>query len=171
MIGVASRLVIAACVTGFLYFGSVVFIPLALALLIAFALNPSVRRLMQWKLPRIISVAIVVTTFVVLIGGVFWFIGGQISGFAKDLPLYRNNIIEKVRGLRGMFAGGTLDKLRATVDDVNAQTDASPTKAPAAPAMAQETSIEEWISSAGAVANPVTTFGLVILLVAMMLLQ
>ncbi len=168
--GIAARLVTAACVTGFLYYGSVVFIPLALALLIAFALHPSVRRLMQWKLPRIVSVAIVVTTFVVLIGGVFWFIGGQLSGFAKDLPLYRNNIVEKVREFRGMFAGGTLDKLRATVSDLNAQSGTDP-KAPSAPAAAKETSIEQWISSAGAVANPVTTFGLVILLVAMMLLQ
>lgn len=112
------------------------FFPLALALLIAFALNPSVRRLMQWKLPRVLSVTIVVTTFVV-------FLGGQLSGFAKDLLLYRTNIIEKVRAFRSMFVGGTPDKLRATVNDGHAQTDTSPKLTTAALAVASETSIEE----------------------------
>ena len=171
VIGVAARLVTAACITGFLYYGSVVFIPLALALLIAFALNPSVRKLMSWRFPRALSVAVVVTSFVVFLGGLSWFIGGQLSGFAKDLPLYRNNIIEKVREFRGMFSGGTLDKLRATVKDVSAQTDTSSKVPESAPAPASETSIEDWMSSAGAVTDPAITFGLVILLVAMMLLQ
>lgn len=171
MIGVAARLVTAACVTGFLYYGSVVFIPLALALLIAFALNPSVRRLMIWRLPRVVSVAIVVTAFVVFLGGISWFIGGQLSSFAKDIPLYRNNIVEKVRAFRGMFAGGTLDSIRATVDDLGKQAGTTSKAPTAAPAPARETSIEEWLSSAGAVTNPAITFSLVILLVAMMLLQ
>ncbi len=171
IIGVAARLVIAACITGFLYYGSTVFIPLALALLIAFALNPAVRRLMTWRLPRAVSVAIVVTAFVVFLGGLSWFIGGQISGFAKELPLYRNNIVQKVREFRGMFSGGTLDKLRATVKDVSEQTATTPAEPPPAPAPVKETSFEEWLSSAGAVTDPAMTFGLVILLVAMMLLQ
>ncbi len=171
VIGVAARLVTAACITGFLYYGSVVFIPLALALLIAFALNPSVRKLMSWRLPRVLSVAIVVTAFVVFLGGLSWFIGGQISDFAKELPLYRNNIIEKVREFRGMFSGGTIDKLRATVKDVSEETDTSPNAPATAPVAATETSFEEWLSSAGAVTDPAITFGLVILLVAMMLLQ
>ncbi len=171
IIGVAARLVTAACITGFLYYGSTVFIPLALALLIAFALNPAVRRLMKCRLPRVVSVAIVVTAFVVFLGGLSWFIGGQLSGFVKELPLYRNNIVQKVREFRGMFSGGTIDKIRATVKDVSAQTETTPPAPAAAPAPVKETSFEEWLSSAGAVTDPATTFGLVILLVAMMLLQ
>jgi predicted PurR-regulated permease PerM len=166
--GIAARLLSAALVLGFLYYGQPVLVPLALALLVAFALHPVVRRLMQWRLPRGVSVGITVGAFVLILLGLSWFIGGQLMSFAEELPSYRQNLIQKANEARAMFSGGALDQVRATVQEVSGESATAPSTAPQA---AESSTFSSWLESAGMVTDPLTTLGLVILLVAMMLLQ
>jgi len=172
----AAKLVSAAIITGFLYYGRVVLIPLALASLIAFALNPVVRKLVGWRLPRGLAVGLVVTLLMVTLGGLGWFVGGQLTGFANELPAYRDNIAEKIKDARRMLTGGVLDKVKDTVTVATAQADPSahspvPDESENKPTTSKETTASDWLDSIGMVTDPLTTFGLVILLVAMMLLQ
>jgi predicted PurR-regulated permease PerM len=170
-IGVAARLVIAACLLGLLYFGKVVLIPLALALLIAFGLHPVVRRLVRWHLPRTLAVMAAVMTFLVILGGLSWFIGGQLASFAEELPKYQSNLSERVREGRELFSNGLLERLSGMVNhlisEAGVNTDHSGVSTPAAPS----SSAQSWLASAGAVTDPLTTLGLVVILVILLLLQ
>ena len=58
MKGVA--VVVTAIIIGALYFGREVFVPVALAILLSFVLAPLVRMFQQWRIPRGLSVIIVV---------------------------------------------------------------------------------------------------------------
>ncbi|MCB1208344.1 MAG: AI-2E family transporter [Verrucomicrobiales bacterium] len=168
-IAIAAHLVTATCILGLLYYGRPVLMPLALAVLIAFALHPAVRRLIRLGLPRPLSVAITVGAFALVLTGLSWFIGGQVSAFALDLPKYRDNIGEKVHEAKSTFSGGLFDKVRDTVASASTEIGGSSERA-AAPADAPWTATE-WLASVGAVTDPLTTFGLVALLAVMLLLQ
>ncbi len=74
----------------------VILVPLSFALLIAILLNPLVNRLQQWKLPRVLSIAIALLVAFLFITGVGYFLSAQISGFADQLPLMKKKIIQLV---------------------------------------------------------------------------
>ena len=59
-VAIAARLVIFAVVCGALYWGQVVLVPLALAVLLTFVLTPPVMRLQRIGLPRVTTVIVVV---------------------------------------------------------------------------------------------------------------
>ena len=83
-----------------LYFGREVFVPMALAILLGFALAPPVlllRRLHFGRVPSVI--AVVVLAFLVIVGiGVF--VGNQLAHLAEELPGYQTNITQKIHSLR-----------------------------------------------------------------------
>ncbi len=171
-IGVAARFVTAACLVGFLYFGRAVLIPFALALLIAFALQPAIRRLSSWGLPRRFAVALTTAAFALALGGMSWFIGGQIAGFAAEIPSYRANIVGKIQDGRALLSGGTIDALMNTLAGVKAQaTDSAVPVTDPQSARPAPWTVKDWFDSAGLVTDPLTTFGLIVLLVVMMLLD
>ena len=80
--------VVAAIIIGTLYFGREVFVPIALAILLSFVLAPLVRLLQRWRLPRGLSVVVVLLAFVSIfaLGGV---IATQVTELAGDLPRYQ----------------------------------------------------------------------------------
>jgi predicted PurR-regulated permease PerM len=83
-----------------LYFGREVFVPMALALLLSFALGPSVLLLRRWHINRVLAViAVVVLVFSVILG-VGALIGSQLAHLAENLPGYQTNITEKIHSLR-----------------------------------------------------------------------
>ena len=57
---VLTNMAVAALIIAALYFGREIFVPLALAVLLSFALAPLVIRLHSWRIPRTASVLIVV---------------------------------------------------------------------------------------------------------------
>ena len=61
-----------------LYFGRDIFVPFALAILLAFALAPLVDWLRSFKVPRIAAVLVAVLFAVLIIGGVPLLVGGQL---------------------------------------------------------------------------------------------
>ncbi|NJS38842.1 MAG: AI-2E family transporter [Rhodobacteraceae bacterium] len=79
-----------------LHFGSEVFLPLAIATLIAFALSPLISSLRRRGMPRMVAVLTAVTVTFGLIGLTLAVMGTQIGLVVQSLPTYQSNIITKL---------------------------------------------------------------------------
>jgi predicted PurR-regulated permease PerM len=89
-----------------LYLARDILVPLAVAVLLAFLLTPSVRRLEIWHLGRVPSVAAVVAFAFLLATGVGWVVVNQLIEVINRLPDYRANIERKIESVRGPHGGG-----------------------------------------------------------------
>lgn len=116
---VASRLLIVVLTCSLLYWGRVVLVPLALAILISFAFAPLVKALQSTKLPRTVAVAVVVSLLAGLVLALGWFVGSQLTELAQQLPSYRQNIVEKVRDVRNSMSGGAIEDIKKTLEEVD----------------------------------------------------
>ena len=94
---VAVGLVIAALVIAALYFGRDLLIPLALATLLGFLLDPLVDRLKRWGLPRVVAVMVVVVMTLGLLGAGGAYLANQASTLSGELPTYQKTIRDKLR--------------------------------------------------------------------------
>ena len=74
------------------YFGKAVLMPLGLAVLFAFLLNPIVNALHRLRLPRALAVVLVTLSVFSLLGAIGWVIGQQFSSLATSLPNYKENM-------------------------------------------------------------------------------
>src|ERR1700736_5790617 len=83
-----------------LYFGREVFIPIALAVLLSFALGPPVLLLRRCHINRVLAVIVVVVLAFSVILGTGALIGSQLAHLAENLPGYQYNITEKIHSLR-----------------------------------------------------------------------
>jgi len=103
-----------------LYFGRDIFVPFALAILLAFALAPLVDALRSFKVPRIAAVLLAVSLAVLVIGGVSLLVGGQLVELASSVPSYKQTISTKLRSLRSLGLGeGALEQVTHTVEDLS----------------------------------------------------
>jgi predicted PurR-regulated permease PerM len=100
-------LAVGVVVVAALYFGRDVFLPIVLAVLLAFVLAPLVDYLRKWRLGRVSSVAISVLLALSIIVTVGSVIGLQVAQLASDLPRYERTIREKVASAKS----GTIDRL------------------------------------------------------------
>ena len=105
--------VAAACVVvASLYYARDVLIPLALAVLLAFLLNPLVSRLEKWRLGRVAPVFLAVLLAMGVVGLLGWVLQAQFVNMANKLPDLREEIQRKIadlRGLSGQFGEATLN--------------------------------------------------------------
>jgi predicted PurR-regulated permease PerM len=93
-------LAVGVVVIAALYFGREVFVPMALAVLLSFALGPAVLLLRRWYVNRVVAViAVAVIAFSVIIG-IGAVIGSQFAHLAENLPGYQTNITQKIHSLR-----------------------------------------------------------------------
>jgi predicted PurR-regulated permease PerM len=107
----AAKLLIFISLVAILYFGRPVFVPLALAILLAFILAPLVRVLHRWHLGRIPSIVTVVLMAFLIIFGLGMVLAEQVTHLAAALPQYQDTLSKKIDGLRSMTAGrGTLGR-------------------------------------------------------------
>jgi predicted PurR-regulated permease PerM len=83
-----------------LHFGREVFVPMAIAVLLSFALGPPVLLLRRWHINRVLAVIAVVMLVFSAILGIGALIGGQLAQLAENLPGYQTNITEKIHSLR-----------------------------------------------------------------------
>ncbi|MEI9994702.1 MAG: AI-2E family transporter [Rhizomicrobium sp.] len=102
--------VIAAVVVALVYFGRPLLVPLALSILMAFALAPVVEFLRRLRLGRIPGVIVTVTLAVLVIIGIATFIGTQIAWLAVGLPQYQHNIVSKIQSVEGSAANNGIVK-------------------------------------------------------------
>ena len=93
-------LLVASIVIAGLYFGQGLLIPLALALLFGFLLDPAVSRLKRWGMPRMAATLLVVVMALATLAGMGTYLGSQVQQLSADLPTYQNTIRDKLRSLR-----------------------------------------------------------------------
>lgn len=98
-------LLVAAIIIAALHTAREVLIPVALAMLLSFALLPIVVRLQRLGLPRLPSVVLAVLLGVSLIGGLGALMGSQFSSLAQSLPQYQSNITAKIRAVQQSMSG------------------------------------------------------------------
>ncbi len=98
-----------------LYFGREVFVPMALALLLSFALGPAVLLLRRWHVNRVLAVIVVVVLAFSVILGIGALIGGQLAHLGENLPGYQANITEKIHSLRDTTASSGFVRRAATM--------------------------------------------------------
>ncbi len=84
-----------------LYFARVVLVPFALAVLFSFLLSPLVGVLEKTRLPRAISVLLVVVISMALVGSIGVVVTNQLIDVTNPLPDYKANIKKKVDSLHG----------------------------------------------------------------------
>jgi len=102
-----------------LYFGREVFIPMALAILLSFALAPSVLLLRRCYFGRVPSVIAVVVIAFAALSGLGALLGNQLAHLAGNLPQYQYNITEKIHALRGTApTGGVVERASTMLRDL-----------------------------------------------------
>ena len=116
--------VIGAVVVSALYWAQVVFIPLALAVFLAFLLNPLVRLLQRRRLGRLPSVMVVVLLAAVLLGSLGWLVTWQVTDLVSKLPDYTANIQGKILSLRELGSGS--ERLEKLIDEISGAWKAKP---------------------------------------------
>src|SRR5688572_7063966 len=159
-------------VVAVLYWGRAVLMPISLAALLTFVLAGPVTRLQRW-VGRTVAVLITVGLVFALLGVAVWGLGSQLSQLADDLPRYRTNIREKIGDVREV-GNGSVEKLQETLEDIQTEIDRTdrPTRR-ASTAVVQPDRVSlwdfpTWITPA---MGPLSTAGLVVILVVFMLLE
>lgn len=169
-------LLIAALVIAALYFGRDILIPLALAVLLGFLLDPAVSRIKRWGLPRMAATLLVVAIALGALGGMGAYLGNQVSQLSADLPTYQNTIRKKLRNLRSMVKGPSVwDGALKTYDTVEKEI----AVASGPPERVQKVEIQRpegksWEQVLGwleKISAPIATAGIVLLFVILILLD
>jgi len=135
---VVGTVVIGAVAIAALYFGRDVFVPMALAILLSFALAPPALLLRRCHFGRVPSVVTVVIVAFIAISGLGVLIGNQFAYLAESLPQYQYNITEKIHSLQGAATNGSLVQRITTMfrdldKEISKPTDKSADNGPQAP--------------------------------------
>jgi predicted PurR-regulated permease PerM len=109
-----------------LYWAQAVLVPIALAILLTFVLTPPVTWL-ERRVGNGAAVIIVVTLVFSALGLAGWGLARQMNHLAEDLPSYRSNIRAKIADIRGASKGGTVEKLKEGLQDIQTDLGTAPT--------------------------------------------
>jgi len=82
-----------------LHFAQPVLLPLVTAVLLTFVLRPGVVWLERHRIPRIVAVATVVASILLVIGSAGWMITRQFGELAEHLDEYRGHMRDKIETL------------------------------------------------------------------------
>lgn len=106
-----------AIIAALLYLGAGILVPLTLAILLAFALNPVVSLLSRkLRFPDPVAVIVAVALAFVVLVGFAAIAGSQIISLAGELPGYQQTIMAKIEGLRAQFGSfAWLEQVNATI--------------------------------------------------------
>lgn len=175
-----------------LYLGRDVFIPLALAMLLSFALGPAVTRLHRLGIGRAPAVLTVMATVVLLLFGFGALVASQLAHLSDGLPTYEANLRAKAEMFTRAAPGGSIvdraaDLLRKFGEDVDRITQGElesdtpsaeppPEGAPPEPIPVEirrpaPPPIQTLTSLLGPLVEPVATAGIVVVFIIFVLLQ
>jgi predicted PurR-regulated permease PerM len=115
-----NAMLIGVIIIAAMYFAREVLIPIALAGILSFMLAPLVRLLQKIRLPRAVSVLIVVGLAFAAIFALGKTLVTQVERLAQDLPTYQSTIEKKIEVIRGADARtGTLERARVVLSQLN----------------------------------------------------
>jgi predicted PurR-regulated permease PerM len=178
--------VIAAVVVGGLYFGRPVLMPLALAVLMSFALAPLVNLLKRLRLGNIAPVLISLLLAIVILSSLAGFMGSQLAKLAADLPHYQTNLAHKIQSVIGSVGNNdTINRLNRTLESLADQVtggnkpDANPGMAASdavkpVPVVITRSSVAPWAVAQtvlGPLLEPLGLIALVLVFVGFIMLQ
>jgi predicted PurR-regulated permease PerM len=160
-------------VVAILWAGKTILLPLALGIILAFALTPVVRVFDRVGLPRVAGVALTMLLALGIVGGLGYVVFGQFADLSTELTRYTSSMRRKVAELRpGNDAA--LRQLTRTVDRVTEQLDdnvADLRRAQPVRVIEPRSPVERLRESAGTVFEPIASAIIVLALVAFMLGQ
>ncbi|ESZ45358.1 AI-2E family transporter [Mesorhizobium sp. RSR565B] len=165
-----------------LYFGREVFLPIAIALLLTFALVPMVSALKRVGLPRLPAVLLSVIGAFAALGLFSFIVATQVSELAQNISVYQTNILTKVRSLKETgVGGGIIARLSGVIERVGQEIDKQDVAPPAADKprrepvpveiVARERPLEVLQNIIGPLISPLASAGLIIIVVIFMLLE
>ena len=159
-------------VVAVLYWAQAILVPVSLAILLTFVLTPPVVWLQRriGRVAAVLTVVILVFTFLGLAGyGVYQ----QMSSLGDALPGYRANIRQKIRDVRGVQSGGSVEKLQQTLHQIQGELGAPPPPTTMEPVMVTSDRVAgvSAIGWLGPILEPLSTAGFVVTLVLFMLLE
>jgi len=172
-------LVIVAVVVAALVLGSAILIPLAVAVIVAFMLQPVVRLLEGMRIPRAAAVAAVLLVTVAGLIMLSVSLSSQLLSLTGDLDRYKGNLIGKARIVGGLGRGeGALQKAGETVvrlgREIERELGGRPEgQAPSPPMVVRDAKApgEVILTFADVVSAPLTRVALMLLFVLFLLLQ
>jgi len=162
-----------ALVVAILWAAKAILLPLALGIILAFALTPVVRMFDRSRLPRFAGVALTMLLAVGVVGGIGYVVFGQFADLSTELTRYTSSMRRKVADLRPAN-DATFRQLTRTVDRVTEQLDdniADLRRAQPVRVIEPRSSVQRLRESAGTIFEPIASTIIVIALVAFMLGQ
>ena len=102
---------------GALYLGREFLIPVAVAGLLTFVLNPIVR-VFERRLPRAAAVVLVVILTFAVLGAFTWALATQAASLGGEIPSYRDHLKAKAAQIRGASRGGVIEKVQSATKEV-----------------------------------------------------
>src|SRR6185295_9880864 len=95
--------ILAAMITALaaLYFAREILLPVALAILLSFLLTPLANRLERLRVPRMLSVVLVVAMSFSVLGLLGWAVTDQLVDLSRQLPANKQNLATKTQWLSG----------------------------------------------------------------------
>jgi predicted PurR-regulated permease PerM len=114
-----SGMLLTFAVVAVLHYGRPIFLPLAIALLITFALSPIVSMLRKAGISLLLSVLAAVSLAFAGIGAFLTLLASQVGSLAAVLPTYQGNILAKLEDLqRGDGGQGIISRLIRMVETI-----------------------------------------------------
>ena len=102
-----------------LRWGRPVLIPIALAVLLTFLLNPIVRILQRRGLGRVLSVMVAVSTVGIVLMGLGGMVTRQVAGMLAELPQNTANIKAKVAMLRRLGSDPLIEQFEQMIEEIS----------------------------------------------------
>ena len=189
----AWKLTIAAIIVAALYFGQELFVPLAIAVLLSFALSPVVRALRKIHVPRGLAVAGTVGLAFAIIFAVGAVITAQVTDLGNQVPTYETALKQKIRAINAMTGGkgSAIDRASETLRDLQQELDQGETTERTTPTELNPsgtatqpkdpipvevhspppTALEQIESIISVALSPVATIGIIIVFVVFLLLK
>jgi predicted PurR-regulated permease PerM len=176
---IAATLVSGAVILAGLYFGREILVPLAIAFLITFALNPPVTWLARLGLPRVLATSLVMVTVGCALVGLGVVLGAQVRSIAVELPAYQSTILTKLADIRqNLKAPGMFEGVLKTVERVQKEVGSKDDKPVEGPAPQRveivplpQTPFEQAFAWLVRSAEPLATAGIVLIFVFLALLD
>lgn len=172
--------VIIVLIIAALYFGAGIFVPLVLAVLLAFALAPLVNQLRRIHIPNIAAVILAVALAAIVLATIGYVVATQLVKLAADLPSYQETVATKLKGLQSSTAGSNfIERLGSAIDQLKAQViPAAPTLAapgtspvPVTIANTPDNPLGMVQSILGSVLGPLATAAIVVVFLVFLLLE
>lgn len=171
--GVWVSLLTLVLVVAVLWAAKAILLPLALGIILAFALTPVVKLFDRYRLPRFAGVTLTMLLALGIVGGIGYVVVDQFAELSSELTRYTSSMRRKVAELRP-DKDATLRQLTRTVDRVTEQLDdnaADLRNAQVVRVIEPRSAVQRLRETGGSIFEPIASTIIVLALVAFMLGQ